>query len=88
MAGSEETSPAGAAGAARLRAWAISPTGGGKIFLWGTAGDFERCRKFYRDKMPARFIDGWCANLHKLATGATPGHAPGEVAGKRRGGGG
>jgi HK97 family phage prohead protease len=30
-------------------------------------------------------IDGLCANLHKLATGATPGHAPGETHGSSHG---
>jgi hypothetical protein len=28
-----------------------------------------------------RMIHGLCATLHKLNTGATPGHAPGEQAG-------
>lgn len=70
--------PQEAAGLARLRAWAINPAEGGKVFRWGTPGDFERCRRFYKGKVPAHMIDGWCANLHKLATGATPGNAPGE----------
>lgn len=70
--------PAQAAGVERLRKWAISPTGGGKIFQWGKEGDFDRCRDFYRNKIPARMLDGWCARLHKLATGAVPGKAPGE----------
>lgn len=70
--------PKEAAGLARLRAWAINPAEGGKIFHWGQSGDFDRCRKFYRGKVPARMLDGWCANLHRLATGARPGQAPGE----------
>jgi hypothetical protein len=70
--------PQEAAGLARLRAWAINPAEGGKVFQWGKPGDFDRCRAFYKGKVPARMIDGWCANLHKLATGARPGHAPGE----------
>lgn len=80
----EETSPHGAAGAARLRAWAVGPEGR-KIFMWGRPGDFKRCQEFYKGKVPARMIDGWCANLHKLATGAAPGQAPGEAKPKARG---
>lgn len=77
---SEQSNPKAAAAVNRLRAWAVSPTGGGKVFKWGTAGDFDRCREFYKGKVPGHMIDGWCARLHKLATGATPGHAPGEQA--------
>jgi hypothetical protein len=63
----------------RLRAWAVGPEGQ-KQFRWGTPGDFKRCQDFYADKIPLRMIPGWCATLHKLATGATPGHAPAEAA--------
>ena len=63
----------------RLRAWAIGPEGQ-KHFRWGTPGDFDRCARFYRGKVPERMIPGWCARLHKLATGATPGNAPAEKA--------
>lgn len=72
--------PGEAAGVARLKAWAVNPAEGGKVFKWGTPGDFDRCVRFYRGKLPEHMIKGWCANLHKLATGATPGHAPGEQA--------
>jgi hypothetical protein len=65
-------------GIARLRAWAINPAEGGKLFQWGKPGDFDRCVKFYRGKVPGHMLKGWCANLHKIATGATPGNAPGE----------
>ncbi len=74
-----EKTPAQAAAVQRLRAWAVGPEGQAK-FRWGTSGDFDRCRKFYADKMPLHMIPGWCARLHKLATGAAPGHAPGEKA--------
>lgn len=76
----EETNPKAAAAVNRLRRWAISPTGGGKVFRWGTPGDFARCQDFYKGKVPGHMIDGWCARLHKLATGATPGNAPAEKA--------
>lgn len=65
---------------AHAREWAANPAGGGKIFKWGTDGDFKRCEDFYQGKMPARMIPGWCATIHKLATGASPGHAPLEEA--------
>jgi len=79
----EELNPQAAAAVARLRKWAV--TEGNKIFAWGTPGDFKRCQVFYKGKMPDRMIDGWCANLHRLATGANPGSAPAELAAKRRG---
>lgn len=71
------------AGLAQLRAWAIDPAKGGKLFRWGEPGDFDRALAFYRDKVPAKMLRGWVANLHKLATGATPGHAPAELAAKK-----
>jgi hypothetical protein len=70
----------GAEGVARLKKWAIDPAGGGKVFRWGTSGDFQRCKDFYRGKVPGHMLDGWCANLHRLATGARPGQAPAEKA--------
>lgn len=77
MAGTEETNPHAAAAVNRLRRWAIDPAGGGKVFQWGVPGDFKRCQDFYKDKIPHHMIDGWCARLHMLATGGSPGHAPG-----------
>lgn len=76
----EETNPHAAAAVARLRKWAVDPAGGGKIFQWGTPGDFARCQAFYRGKVPGHMIDGWCQRLHMLATGHPAGHAPGEQA--------
>ena len=72
-----ENSPNDVQKVQRLRDWAVSGPGRA-LFNWGTAGDFARCEAFYKGKMPERMIPGWCATLHKLATGATPGHAPGE----------
>lgn len=73
--------PREAALVAHGKAWAIDPAGGGKLFAWGTPGDFARAERFYRGKIPAREIPGYVAELHKLATGFAPGHAPGETAG-------
>lgn len=74
-----ENSPRDIQATERLKRWAIDGAGAA-LFQWGTPGDFERCRVFYKDKVPGRMLDGWCANLHKQATGAPPGHAPGEAA--------
>jgi hypothetical protein len=63
--------------------WTKGP-GAAKI-QWGEPGDFNRCRiaineKVSEDGKPLsdRVISGLCATLHKIATGATPGNAPGE----------
>lgn len=83
-----EKTPQQAAGVARLKRWAADPAGGGKIMAWGTKGDYQRCLDFYRDKLPAQMLHGWCAEIHKLATGAAPGHDAGEKladAGKGKG---
>lgn len=74
-----EKTPGQVAAVDRLRAWAVGPEGQ-KHFRWGTPGDFKRCEDFYADKIPVHMIPGWCANLHKLATGARPGQAPAEKA--------
>lgn len=57
---------------------------------WGVDGDFDRCRVLIQQAvtkgghapLPPNMINGLCANLHREATGAMPGHAPGEEAGK------
>jgi hypothetical protein len=59
---------------------------GASIIRWSTPGDFDRCRVAINAKitehggkpLPDHEISGLCANLHKEATGASPGHAPGE----------
>ena len=53
---------------------------------WGISGDWDRCRRHINEAivkgggapLTDRVISGLCATLHKIATGATPGHAPGE----------
>jgi hypothetical protein len=59
-----------------MRYWAEGE-GAAKIG-WGVPGDFNRCRVLLGKYVGPTIIDGLCANLHKRATGATPGHAPGE----------
>lgn len=66
--------------------WLAGP--GALKIRWGQPGDFDRCRteinaaivKNGGTPLPEHEISGLCANLHKRATGATPGHAPGEQA--------
>jgi hypothetical protein len=56
---------------------------------WGVPGDFHRCEvaiqaevtKDGKPPLSPHVIAGLCATLHKVATGATPGHAAGEQAG-------
>ncbi len=67
-----EVTPQQQAAVERLRAWALGP-GGMRHFRWGTDGDMTRCMRFYKTKMPNRMIPGWCARLHKAATGTWPG---------------
>lgn len=45
---------------------------------WGVDGDFDRCRLHLGKYVKPEQLDGLCANLHHKATGAWPGHAPGE----------
>ncbi|WP_205843358.1 hypothetical protein [Mycobacterium intracellulare] len=59
---------------------------GAGIIRWNTPGDFDRCVKLINEKvtenghkpLPDRVVKGLCAKLHHEATGAWPGHAPGE----------
>lgn len=53
---------------------------------WGTSGDFNRCRAELGKYVPPNELAGFCARLHKVATGASPGHAPGEKASRADGG--
>ena len=59
-----------------MRYWAHGP-GAAKI-QWGVDGDFDRCRAQLGKYVSPKILPGLCANLHHRATGAWPGHAPGE----------
>lgn len=67
--------------AERLKRWATEGAGAA-LFNWGVAGDFERCVTFFKahTDMADHMVKGYCSNLHQRATGARPGHAPGEEA--------
>jgi hypothetical protein len=63
---------------------------GAAAIRWGVPGDFERAKKLIQaaivrgghKPLPEHEINGLSANLHHRATGAWPGHAPGETHGK------
>lgn len=67
-----------------LRYWTTG-AGGAKI-RWNSPGDFDRCRREIQSEVTDKgapplsdsTINGLCATLHKIATGATPGHAAGD----------
>lgn len=56
-----------------LRYW-IGPKGSARVGGWGNPGSFEACqREMRKEGVPARQIDGLCAQLHHEATGKWPG---------------
>ena len=67
-----------------LKYW-VDGTGAAKIG-WGHSGDYDRCithiqaevTKDGKAPLSDHVIHGLCATLHKMATGAQPGHAAGE----------
>jgi hypothetical protein len=68
-----------------IKYWTV---GAGAVKIdWGVPGDFDRCVANIQAEVSEhgaplsdRVIHGLCATLHKIATGASPGHAPGEEA--------
>lgn len=77
-----EKSPQDAAATERLMRYWAEGAGAAKL-NWGSPGDFDACvREMHKHGVPSHEIPGLCANLHHRATGAWPGHAPGEQAGK------
>lgn len=90
MAAGREATPKDVASTERLMEYWTHGAGAAKI-NWGVDGDFDRCivevQKAVTDggKAPLsdRVIKGLCSNLHERATGARPGHAPGEEAARK-----
>jgi hypothetical protein len=78
MVAGKEVTPGDVRSTERLMEYWAHGAGAAKIG-WGTDGDFDRCRahlgKYVQDP---KTLDGLCSNLHVRATGARPGHAPGE----------
>lgn len=61
----------------RLMTYWAEGEGAAKI-QWGVPGDFDRCLLELGKYVGPGITKGLCANLHHRATGAWPGHAPGE----------
>lgn len=61
-----DSNPKGDNGA-QLKAYGLVGAGALKI-RWNTSGDFTRCVRELDKHMPGR-AEGYCANLHYIATG-------------------
>lgn len=59
-----------------LRDW-YNDGAGGRV-SWGEPGDFMDCVDKASEYMTDEEAKGFCNNRHQDATGAAPGHAPGE----------
>lgn len=69
----------------RLRDYWTRGPGAAKIG-WGAPGDFNRCRAL-TSKYVGQYVDGFCANLHKVALGFWPAtHAKMDRAGRHAAG--
>lgn len=62
-----------------VRYWTAGP--GAVRIRWGTDGDFDRCVRELSKYVGPGIVKGLCSNMHVRATGARPGHAPGESKG-------
>lgn len=73
-----DTRPGGGGGGTQklMEYWAHGE-GAAKI-NWGVDGDFDRCVAHLSKYVSPGIVKGLCSNLHVRATGARPGHAPGE----------
>lgn len=67
-----------------VKYWLRGP--GAARIRWGSDGDFDRCVRAITTEtgkdgtpLPPDRVKGLCASLHRMATGATPGNAPGET---------
>lgn len=80
-----DDTPGNLASIERLMTYWAEGAGAAKIG-WGTPGDFFRCTVLIQHavtdggKPPLgdAEVKGLCSNLHRRATGFSPGHAPGE----------
>jgi hypothetical protein len=61
----------------RLRDYWVRGPGAAKI-VWGTPGDFNRCRMNVAEYVKPQHLNGYCANRHYDALGFWPGRAPSE----------
>jgi hypothetical protein len=81
MVAGREATPSDAESTARIKNYWAHGEGAAKI-NWGVPGDFDRCVAHLSKYVSPGIVKGLCANLHHEATGAWPGHAPSEQAGK------
>ncbi|QAU06348.1 hypothetical protein SEA_WHOSEMANZ_22 [Gordonia phage WhoseManz] len=75
MSSSSSYAKGKASGGAQLKVYWTTGEGGVKKIRWNTPGDFTRCVRYMR-KYAARegfSAEGYCARLHKAATGVYPG---------------
>lgn len=77
MVAGREVTPGDARNTERLMHYWSEGAGATKI-RWGSDGDFDRCVVELSKYVGPGVVKGLCSNLHKRATGARPGHAPGE----------
>lgn len=77
MVAGREVTPKDAANTEKLMEYWAHGEGAAKI-QWGKYGDFDRCVVELGKYVSPGVVKGLCANLHHRATGAWPGHAPGE----------
>lgn len=82
MVAGRELSPKDVSSTERLMRYWSRGEGAAKIG-WGRPGDYDTCLVELGKHVPAGMVHGLCANLHHRATGAWPGHAPGEQHGHR-----
>jgi len=76
MVAGREASPKDVASTERLMRYWAEGEGAAKV-RWGVPGDFDRCVVHLGKYVSPAIVKGLCSNLHKRATGARPGHAPG-----------
>lgn len=81
MVAGKEATPGDVASTERLMRYWTTGAGGAKIG-WGHEGDYDKCLVELGKYVDPSVLHGLCANLHKRATGASPGHAPAELADK------
>lgn len=79
MADGREDTPRDVVDTARLKAYWSHGEGAAKIG-WNSPGDFDRCVVLLSEYVGPTVVRGLCANLHREATGFSPGHAPGDKA--------
>jgi hypothetical protein len=79
MVAGREVTPKDASSTERLMRYWAEGEGAAKID-WNSPGDFDRCVVELSKHVSPSVVKGLCSNLHQRATGARPGHAPGDKA--------